>query len=132
MSIASISKLRRAPVRFNRVLNRMRDLANAKALNAMLIDTCVIPPLNEGDTGYVYLVGYEKFVKIGWTEAFRRRFTALQNGIPETLLIYAIISAQPEFEEILHHRFMDERAKNEWFFLKGELERWIKGGCGGS
>lgn len=79
--------------------------------------------------GYIYVVGFRDYVKIGWSESVKARLTGVQNGVPENLVIYGIIEGTIEEERALHKRFRDLRLFREWFRLSGSLEIWIDAGC---
>lgn len=97
--------------------------------NAVLYEDFEIPPIQKDcdHEGYVYVIGYGAYVKIGWTVAFRDRFTTLRGSIPHTLFIYRLISAKRELEADLHDRFKRHRVQGEWFWLYG-LRQWIEAG----
>jgi hypothetical protein len=77
--------------------------------------------------GVVYVLGFDHYVKIGFSRDFRRRRQALQEGLPRALDTYLIIpggSFQTERE--LHARFAKYRLRGEWFMFAGELADWIE------
>lgn len=96
--------------------------------NAALYEDCEIPSLEYGHDGFVYVLGYHQYVKIGWTISFRNRFTTLQGSTPETLFIYKIMSAKRERELELQERFRPALIRGEWFWLNGPIAQWIGAG----
>src|SRR4051812_36646270 len=55
-------------------------------------------------------------VKIGYTEGEpERRLRALQTGSPERLELVAVVDADREFEQGLHHHLRAHRNHGEWF-----------------
>lgn len=80
--------------------------------------------------GDIYVVGFQSYIKIGFTGDRKKRLGQLQSGIPVKLVIYKIIeNIAREFEERLHERFAAYRLEGEWFRKEGDVAAWIKAGC---
>lgn len=78
----------------------------------------------------VYVVGFDQYVKIGYSAARRsNRIISLQTGAPERLEIYATIKGGRRLEGFLHRHFAKWRLSGEWFRKRGTLAIWIKEGC---
>jgi hypothetical protein len=77
----------------------------------------------------IYVVGFDSYVKIGWSDDLARRLAALQHGIPVKLTIYASFSCQKYNESILLRRFRKYRTGGEWFRHEGEIAEWVRRGC---
>lgn len=87
------------------------------------------PPLAPGDLGHVYVAGFSTYIKIGWSTDVANRLLDLRTGIPEGLIVYALLPARPPYERELHARFKHLRLTGEWFRRQSELAAWIKAGC---
>lgn len=80
--------------------------------------------------GWVYVVGFANYVKIGFTtKAVEERIASLQTGCPETLAVYAAFRGSKAIEASLHRSFADFSTQGEWFRREGNLAAWIEGGC---
>lgn len=90
------------------------------------IATLHLPP---SETGHVYVVGFGKFIKIGWSATARRRLASLQQALPVPLTIYALTPGTLETEREFHSRFEDHRLNGEWFALRGDVQVWTERGC---
>lgn len=77
----------------------------------------------------VYVVGFDHYVKIGYSSRRPLRQRELEGFLPVPLTVYAIISADSSFERKLHKRFAPYRLNGEWFKLDGQLADWINAGC---
>jgi hypothetical protein len=76
----------------------------------------------------IYILGYDQFVKIGWSNNIRARFKQIQRGVPNDLTLYGCVIGARADETSLHHRFAEYRVRGEWFRKEGKLEAWIAGG----
>lgn len=80
--------------------------------------------------GFIYVIGFGAYVKIGFTErSVRQRIVGLQTGCPKKLETYATLRGSRDDEREFHDRFADLRMNGEWFRREGALDEWIKGGC---
>jgi len=86
------------------------------------------PPLygtTIGD-GIVYFVGFNGFVKIGFSVNVERRIRDLQKGAPYRLEVYAAIPGSLNDEKQLHRRFIRHRTDiGEWFHYSDEIKAYI-------
>ncbi len=73
--------------------------------------------------GFVYLIGHDSALKIGWTEKHpsKRRFAQLQTATEKTLDIIGYVLGTLEDERELHHRFAAHRIRGEWFHRAQEI-----------
>lgn len=80
--------------------------------------------------GGIYIVGFDSYVKIGFSSKVHIRIGQIQRGVPVILTVYSVLENKTRRDEIdLHERFADLRTFGEWFRLGGELRVWIDGGC---
>lgn len=87
-------------------------------------------PPEEEIEGNIYVVGFDNYVKIGYTVNVKNRIAALQTAIPRKLVLYGTITGSSfEEEGKLHARFSAYRLEGEWFLREGELAAWIEEGC---
>ncbi len=75
-----------------------------------------------GVIGYVYLIKFGDFFKIGRSNDFDRRLSEIKTKLPEEgELIHVIETDDPEgIEAYWHNRFKDKRARGEWFKLSND------------
>lgn len=84
----------------------------------------------EGPKEFVYLIGFDNWVKIGYTStSVRKRLDGLQTSIPIKLEVICSMIGSLELEARLHLRFAQYRRQGEWFAREGELAEWIDQGC---
>jgi len=77
----------------------------------------------------VYVVGFQRFIKIGTSVNVKERVAGLQTAVPVPLKTYAVLpGGQPE-EASLHRRFSAYRLNGEWFRRTGRIAAWVEGGC---
>lgn len=69
--------------------------------------------------GYVYLIKFGEFFKIGRSNDFDRRLREIKTKLPEEGdLVHVMETDDPEgIEAYWHNRFKDKRARGEWFKL---------------
>ena len=81
--------------------------------------------------GSIYVVGFDDYVKIGFTAAERLvgRLSTLQTGAPRRLEIFGNFLGNKLDETMLHCMFFNYRTSGEWYLRRGELRRWISEGC---
>jgi hypothetical protein len=78
--------------------------------------------------GFVYVAGFAQFVKIGWTTDVKCRIYSIEQGLPETFVLYHSFGGTQKDERALHRRFKSLRTRGEWFRHEGELAEWIRAG----
>lgn len=110
-----------------------------RAMRRFLADTgdrtsarATLPPQPKSPSplhGWVYVVGFRRYIKIGWSSDVGKRLMRVQAGIPEKLKVLAIFPALPETEGNLHRRFAQLRLRGEWFRYEEPLDGWICLGC---
>ncbi len=75
----------------------------------------------------IYVIGFDHYVKIGFSRNVRQRRRALQDGLPRALDTYLVIPGGSfRTEKELHIRFSRYRLRGEWFLFAGELAAWIE------
>jgi len=78
----------------------------------------------------VYFVQGEitRLIKIGCTDRndIKQRFSAMQTGSPDKLIILKTIRGSYDLESALHRKFSHLRAFNEWFRPEKELLDFLK------
>lgn len=105
-----------------------RLYVNPDSVEAM--DRCWYGRKNAAHEGSgVYVVGFDQYVKIGWSESLADRLRNLQLALPVKIKVYASFTCAKVNERILHQRFRKYRTRGEWFRHEGEVADWIKGGC---
>ena len=68
----------------------------------------------------------DDYVKIGYTKNNPGdRLISLQIGNPNLLVLYKVIDGGKAKEEALHTRFNIYHRRGEWYWLSGELKRYI-------
>jgi hypothetical protein len=107
----------------------MRDSVELAAVN----DECrqmFAPPKNTDTKNHIYVVGYDNYIKIGWSSAPRgERLKTLQTGSPMKLIDYGELLGDRHLEAYLHDRFKAYRLEGEWFRKRGAIGKWISAGC---
>lgn len=66
-------------------------------------------------------------IKIGFTDRWPKRLGQLQAGTHELLTPIRLIEGDKSAEKHVHHRFSDERLRNEWFRQSDRLMDFIEG-----
>lgn len=77
----------------------------------------------------VYVVGFDNYIKIGYSARVSVRRRQLEECLPINLTIYATMPGRQTLERALHKRFAAYRLNGEWFKREGALAEWIDGGC---
>lgn len=81
-------------------------------------------------SGFVYLIGFDNWVKIGYTaKSVKQRMDGLQTAIPIKLQLINSMPGTMKLEAMLHQRFAEHRRQGEWFVREGSLSEWIEAGC---
>ena len=79
---------------------------------------------NDGYVYWVQPVG-ELMVKIGWAKDIEKRIRTLQTGNHRKLVVLHSIAGSREMETRQQSRFSRYRAQGEWFYIAGELARFL-------
>lgn len=86
--------------------------------------------LSPATVGSVYVVGFDQYVKIGFSANVTVRIAQVQQGLPVPLITYATFENQTRRDEVsLHRQFAKSRAMGEWFRKDGDLADWIDELC---
>lgn len=75
--------------------------------------------------GFIYIVGYSEFLKIGFTTNVRKRLSAIQSSLPIVLTTYCIFAGSLEQEQNLHIKFAEFKLRGEWFRQSPDLMTYI-------
>lgn len=75
--------------------------------------------------GFIYVLGNEEVVKIGFTTAIDSRVQAIKAHNIASIRLQLIVPGSIRDEERLHNRFSDYRMHAEWFRREGSLQAWI-------
>lgn len=79
--------------------------------------------------GYIYMVGFDDYVKIGYTSRkVRIRQSSLQTSCPKPLSTLAIARGSKNDEKLLHIMFQYLRthpSRVEWFYIRDSLAQII-------
>ena len=108
-------------------------------------------PLGPRYSGHVvYVVGFAKYVKIGSSMSLESRMMALVHAVRSDLVLFTTIRdfgrvssrGVTPVEAELHRRFAGCRVcdpsvlrlfrgegLSEWFYIRDELEAWVRSGC---
>jgi len=78
--------------------------------------------------GYVYFIGGEGRVKIGFANNVAKRLKALRTSCPFELRLLASFPGKMKREREFHERFSSLRMSGEWFRLEGALAEFLKVG----
>lgn len=78
--------------------------------------------------GFVYLIGHDSALKIGWTERHpsKGRLAHLQTATEKTLEIIGYVVGTVEDERELQRRFADHRIRGEWFHPVQEIVAYFQ------
>lgn len=75
----------------------------------------------------VYVVGFDRFVKIGFSRRVGWRLTALEQHLPLPLKVYTIsVGGTVADERLLHSHFRRLRLEGEWFMLASPLIEFVE------
>jgi excisionase family DNA binding protein len=88
------------------------------------------PDWVRGPEDRVYVIGFAKHVKIGFTRGpIENRMASIQTSCPQKLRVYGSFSGSKDVEHQLHHHFAAYNTNGEWFHRSGALAEWIGAGC---
>jgi hypothetical protein len=83
--------------------------------------------LQHPNIGVVYVVGFLKYIKIGFSQNFESRLDSLQSACPLKLTVYRKFPAFPSDERSFHRRFAHARLNGEWFYMDRKVSAWVRG-----
>ena len=63
----------------------------------------------------VYFIAVRGFIKIGWTRNWADRLSNLQCANPEPIEVVALLARPAVYEQTMHKKFKEFRARGEWF-----------------
>lgn len=75
--------------------------------------------------GTIYILGFDHYVKIGFTRNLKKRIFDIQSGVPRKLHVYTSFEGTFKDEKDLHKRFNTYRQSGEWFILGPKLCNFI-------
>lgn len=75
--------------------------------------------------GTVYIIGFDNYIKIGFTTNLKNRLSSIQTYAPQKLRLYVSFAGSVSDEKRLHQRFSAYRQNGEWFELSQELQTFI-------
>jgi hypothetical protein len=113
-----------------RTIVRERGVVESSPVLSIVPPPTVLPPLpvrpyREMGAGRVYFIGAEGDIapiKIGFTTGpAEERRKQLQTGHPHRLRIWAVLEADFQYEQKIHHRFRESRLQGEWFSRTPDL-----------
>jgi hypothetical protein len=73
----------------------------------------------------VYFVGFNKWVKIGFSSKIFTRLEKL-DCMPEPVVLLALVPGDRQIEKGLHNRFAEYHSYAEWFERRGKLTAYIE------
>lgn len=65
--------------------------------------------------GFIYLIGFATYLKIGFSTAPKKRIAILQTAVPEPLTTHCIFPGTVADENRYHNMFATLRMNGEWF-----------------
>lgn len=77
-------------------------------------------------SAHVYFFLQGEFVKIGWSNKWRKRLMTLQSATPFPITPIAVFRGTPTMERRLHEQFAEHRARLEWFHYCSEIKDYIE------
>ena len=78
------------------------------------------PPADFTPTGYVYLIRFQGFHKIGLSKRADKRFRGVSSGLPTPADLIHVIptNSMVRLEAMMHRWYAKQRANGEWFKLE--------------
>ena len=81
----------------------------------------------EKKPGLIYFIGFDEWVKIGFTaDELNKRIAQLQTSCPAKLVAYAAFPGIAGYERSLQRRFRADRAMGEWFRLSRPIRAFMQ------
>lgn len=75
--------------------------------------------------GWIYVVGFDKYVKIGFSSRPKYRIADLQSGLPVPIVVHVVFAGTKISEKEIQARFKEFHLRGEWFLLKGRLREFV-------
>lgn len=82
--------------------------------------------VTEKPRGFVYFIGSDEAVKIGYSANPRWRLNTLQVGCPHQLKLLLAIPGTPTDERALQKKFSEARQRGEWFDLTPDIKKFLE------
>lgn len=82
-------------------------------------------PAQKYGSAHVYFFQQGDFVKIGWSNKWRKRLLTLQTATPHEIKVLAVYRGGPTMEKRLHVLFAEHRARLEWFKLCDQISDYL-------
>lgn len=73
----------------------------------------------------IYFIKQDNYVKIGYTNRFKKRLSQLQTSSPVKLEVIGLIKGEKCDEKNYHDAFKHICSNGEWFFYNDEIERFV-------
>jgi len=77
-------------------------------------------------TGFIYVVGDDYLVKIGWSKTPNIRYSKIKSDSPVDCRLWGVIDGSRQDEAQLHKRFQEQHLRGEWFFNDGSVAEFVK------
>ena len=82
---------------------------------------------SSNDIGFIYFFTNMEygFCKIGFSTNPHKRLNNVQTGCPFSISVHHILKGTKEDEKITHKKFKKYKSNGEWFFIKGDLDKYL-------
>ncbi len=77
-------------------------------------------------TGFIYAIGDDYLVKIGWSKHPKNRYSKIRADSPVDCQLFGVIDGSTEDEAKLHKHFRPWHLRGEWYFNDGLVANFIK------
>ena len=84
---------------------------------------------NDPRFGIIYIVGYDRYAKIGYTTNLKARLKTLQCACPKELEVLYTFRGFQHDERYLHNIFKNAHLRQEWFKRNKTLNNFLKRNC---
>jgi hypothetical protein len=84
-----------------------------------------IPMRTDVADGWIYVVGFDNYLKIGFAKNVGKRLRTLQVGAPKALDVLLSVRGNMDHERFMHKRFAAHRLNGEWFAAHEDILNWI-------
>lgn len=75
---------------------------------------------------FIYFVQSREFIKIGWSENWRRRLANMQTSNPDPIKVLLVLTRPKSWEADLHKQFAAHAHRGEWFKDHPDIRTFIK------